>query len=88
MEVESSNNSSSDSNKSDDEEGEILSPRVSLSALKIRLEAHRTFLSWLSVMNSGRSQNDNHQLTPIPVLQSEYDLMMLYALKWMIFKMK
>ncbi|KNA23311.1 hypothetical protein SOVF_026010, partial [Spinacia oleracea] len=57
MEVETCD----EATNSTDEEGTILSPRTSLTALKTRSEAHRTFSSWLSVMKSGNGQSVNDQ---------------------------
>ncbi|KMT03649.1 hypothetical protein BVRB_8g189880 [Beta vulgaris subsp. vulgaris] len=63
MEVESDSDGS--------EEGEILSPKASIEALRVQSEDHITFSSWLSVMKSGES-NPN-RVPPIPILQSEND---------------
>ncbi|KNA04003.1 hypothetical protein SOVF_203750, partial [Spinacia oleracea] len=65
MEVETED----EANDSTEEEGEIHSPKTSLSVLKTRSEAHKTFSTWLSVMKSGKEPSLNRQVTPIPIFQ-------------------
>ncbi|XP_056691804.1 uncharacterized protein [Spinacia oleracea] len=72
LEVESeTHNSAEDEMSSGSEEGEILSPKLSLVAMQNRSESHKTFSPWLSVMKSGYAQTP--QVTPIPVLHSTCD---------------